>query len=124
MKNCPSCGHKLYGEQGESRYCKFCGYTYKTNEDSKVPKVKMSRVPSAKKTGMQRIRDLAEKSIHEYDTFFHDFEEDLNIYAKLKQDEEMKKLLKRVVTRINRINAIAIEEERIIEEKKEKEISK
>lgn len=29
MKKCPNCNHKLYGEEGKDRACKFCGYTNK-----------------------------------------------------------------------------------------------
>ena len=31
MKKCPSCDHKLYGEDGEKRNCKFCGYNNDPN---------------------------------------------------------------------------------------------
>ena len=27
MQKCPNCNHKLYGEQGKMRVCKFCGYS-------------------------------------------------------------------------------------------------
>jgi len=31
MKLCPVCHHKLYGEQGKVRVCKFCGYSHDPN---------------------------------------------------------------------------------------------
>jgi len=26
MKKCPTCNHKLYGEEGKKRWCNNCGY--------------------------------------------------------------------------------------------------
>lgn len=28
---CPVCNHKLYGEIGKKRWCKFCGYKHDPN---------------------------------------------------------------------------------------------
>jgi len=31
MKKCPICNHKLYGEEGKKRWCKFCGFVNDPN---------------------------------------------------------------------------------------------
>lgn len=59
---------------------------------------------------MEKIIDFARKSIDEYESFYIDFEEDTNPYAKIKQEEEIKKILKRVITRMNKIKELALEE--------------
>ncbi len=63
-----------------------------------------------KKKSMEKIIDFARKSIDEYESFYIDFEEDTNPYAKIKQEEEIKKILKRVITRMNKIKELALEE--------------
>jgi hypothetical protein len=112
MKKCPVCNHKLYGEEGGPRNCRFCGYTNQTSEKLGIPKVIPAIRPLERKTTMQKIIDLAEKTIEEYDgIYFEKQGEFSNLVALEKQEKELRAILKRITTRTHNILAIAREEE-------------
>lgn len=110
MNKCPMCNRKLYGEPSLGRYCKYCGYQNRTNEDLNIPKVEPTMMPLEKKTQIQKIVELSRKSVEEYEDFFYNYEEDTNIYARIKQEEETKKFLKKIITRMQKINEMSREE--------------
>ena len=109
MKKCPNCNHKLY-TNGNVSHCKFCGYTNDTREELGIPHAELQRYIPEKKNAMQKISDLVRKSLTEYENFYFDYEEDMNDYAKAKQDAETKKILKRIILRMNKIVEIINEE--------------
>jgi uncharacterized Zn finger protein (UPF0148 family) len=112
MKKCPSCGHKLYGEDKGERHCKFCGYSNQTSEKLGIPKVMPSTTPAEKKTAMQKIIDIAQKTIDDYENLYFEKKGDFtNIPALEKQEKELRAMLKKITTRTHKILAIAREEE-------------
>jgi len=110
MKKCPSCSSSRYNENNGIRHCYKCGYTNDMSKDCGIPKVIPIQNLAEKKTSMEKIIDLTRKSIEEYESFYTDFEEDTNPYAKMQQDKEIQKMLKRIITRINYIQELALEE--------------
>lgn len=118
MKKCPTCSHKLYGEDKGERHCKFCGYTNQTSEKLGIPKVMPSRVPTENKTALQKIIYIAQKTIDDYDKiYFEKKGEFTNILSLEKQEKELRAMLKKITTRTHKILAIANDEENLKEVK-------
>ena len=110
MKKCPNCNSSRYSNNNGVSHCNKCGFENDISDDNGIPELKESIKIPEKKTNIDKIITLTKKSIDDYENFYHNFEEDSNPYAKIKQDEEIKKILKNIVRRINQIKELAEEE--------------
>ena len=110
MKKCPVCNSSRFTESQNGKSCKKCGYSNQVGDNIGIPKVLPRKNIQEKKTNLEKIIEITFKSIEEYESFYADFEEDLNPYAKIKQDKEIQKLLKRVITRMDQIKELAMDD--------------
>lgn len=107
MKKCPICNHKLYGEKGKERSCKYCGYVNKLSEVIGIPKIEQLSNKQEPKTNLIKIIEITRKSIDEFETFNYNVEKYANPYVIMQQHKELIKMTKRFTTRMNQIRELA-----------------